>query len=281
MRVHARRRPVISFFALVFAISWAMGAVQLVLPVDTTAGAVISALPLRLRLLSPAVAALVMAGVVGGRAGLRELYQRSTKWRVGLRWYVIVLVVFPVLFGLGIGVGILLTGGASLPEEPLGWGMWLALPLLVFLGGPLHEELGWRGFALPRMLDRFGDLHASVLLGVLWAAWHWQPWELPGGNFGFLEVFLPNQIAAVALAVLMTWVYRHTGGSALLAGFGMHLSANLVLGIVSTSIVVPRPLGVTWGQAVGLVLLAVAVVAAYGTRRFTRQSTERSPAVDV
>ena len=281
MRAYLRRHPTIAFFALVFGVSWTMSVVQLLVPPSTggapspaqIAGTVISALALRIELLSPALAGVVMSWAVRGRSGLRDLAARCTLWRVGWRWYAIVLVAFPLVFGSAIVLAVAITGAGNPVAAPVGWQMWVLMPLLVALGGPLHEELGWRGFALPRLMDRFGDLSASVILGVLWAAWHWQPWELPQmfARYSAAEVFLPNQLAAVALAVVMTWVYRNTGGSVLVAGFGMHLAANLVLAVVSTSIEVITPAAVTWGQTAGLAACAVAIVVRYGPGRFSRQ----------
>ena len=85
-----------------------------------------------------------------------------------------------------------------------------------FLGGPLGEEPGWRGFALPRLQWRNGPLVGSLILGVLWACWHlplfwsgvWTPPTIP--NILMFDVMI------TALTIIMTWVFNHVNGSLLI-----------------------------------------------------------------
>jgi membrane protease YdiL (CAAX protease family) len=91
----------------------------------------------------------------------------------------------------------------------------LNLAVLFFVGGPLGEETGWRGFALPRLQQRYGALAASLVLGVDWALWHLPNYFIPAMNTwtGNLWIYLG---IAVALSVIHTWVYNGTGSSLLL-----------------------------------------------------------------
>ena len=107
-------------------------------------------------------------------------------------------------------------------------------PLYLLLGGPLAEELGWRGYALPRLLTRHSALSAAVLLGVIWSCWHlplfWIPNSGSGQGLGDFAWFL---VQLTAVSVLFAWVYINTGGSLLLCVLG-HASFN-----VTTSYVLP------------------------------------------
>jgi membrane protease YdiL (CAAX protease family) len=136
--------------------------------------------------------------------------------------------------------GIALVPGAlaSFKTPLLSW--WLLLPVLflyiVVLGGPLFEEPGWRGFALPRLQSRWGPLAAAVILGVLWAAWHATEYltpEFARANGGLtpsgVSVFL---VAAVCFSIIIAWVFNHTGGSILIAIL-LHGSINFSQGLTS------------------------------------------------
>jgi uncharacterized protein len=116
-----------------------------------------------------------MIGITEGRAGIR----RFVLWRVGLGWYLFALIGIPLILVLSVIVlpGALASFQGLAPLEPL--------PLLgifvyiFFLGGPLSEEPGWRGFALPRLQSLHGPLVGSPILGILWGLWHlplfWTP----------------------------------------------------------------------------------------------------------
>jgi CAAX protease family protein len=101
-----------------------------------------------------------------------------------------------------------------------------------FGGGPLGEEPGWRGFALPRMQSRYGSLWGTLFLGVLWSCWHLPDFltASKGGGQGtgftlFLTNFLIFTLAVISLAVIMTWIYNHTQGSIFTAILA-HASVN-------------------------------------------------------
>jgi membrane protease YdiL (CAAX protease family) len=99
-----------------------------------------------------------------------------------------------------------------------------AVVAATLFGGPLGEEIGWRGYALPRLAQRFGMARASVLLGVIWACWHLPLFFIPG--IDKTGQSLPVYVLQVtALSVAMAWVYAHTSGSLLLAVL-MHAAVN-------------------------------------------------------
>ncbi len=175
----------------------------------------------------PAIAA-VLTAAWAGRPALRELGARLTRWRVGVRWWAVVLAGPAVLWAATAGLHVLLGGDAAAvrPQAVEAGPAGLVLLFLVLaLTDGLGEELGWRGFALPRLLRRCGPVVASLLLGVVWAVWHaplyWTSGVmLQGTPVWLLLVQLP------ACAVSYTWVFLHTGGSVLPA-VALHSALNL------------------------------------------------------
>jgi uncharacterized protein len=167
-------------------------------------------------LLGPALAAFIMTGITEGRAGIRRLLRRCVLWRVGLRWYLFAFIGIPVIMVLGTIVlpGVLASFQGLAPLYPL--------PLLglfvyiFFLGGPLGEESGWRGFALPRLQLLHGPLVGSLILGVLWGLWHlplfWTPWN----TLSILNIAM-YVLSTISLSIIYTWVFNNTKGSLLIA----------------------------------------------------------------
>jgi membrane protease YdiL (CAAX protease family) len=223
-----RRHPLTAYVLIAFAFSWiieapvalaAQGIIPVELPAPTVAIAVIVAT------FGPTVGAFAVTAAIEGRRGVLRMLRRYVQWRAGIGWYLFVLVGIPAIIILAT----LVVPGAVASYQPILGSLLAAYPmaflLTVFLGGPLGEEPGWRGFALPRLQDRFGPLRGSLLLGVVWAAWH-----LP---LFWSGVWTPPTVAnvvtftvmIVALTVIMTWVYNHTAGS-LLIMILMHASFN-------------------------------------------------------
>lgn len=229
-----RRHPMIAFFALAYGFSWAMlltlyGLLRLP-----------AALVILLQTLGPTLAALVTASVLEGPSGRRRLIARVRIWRVPRRWYLFALVAIPTVCLLaalalpGAFVGLSGQSAAKLAIE------FLAFVIVGFVSGPLFEEPGWRGFALPHLQAQMGALRGTLLLGALWSAWHLPQFLVPewaqenGGLSPTLVVtFL---LMVVAIAPVLTWVFNRTNGSLFLAMLA-HSSINAALAVfvVATS----------------------------------------------
>lgn len=250
-----RRHPVFVFLVLTFALAWGLDAVRMVMrPAPLVEGVfwiIIGA--------SPSVSAVILACAVGGVAGLRALLSPLVRWRVGIRWWLLVLVALPALI-LGVSAVTLMASGqefgSALPG-PL-WLVPVFLPLVVF-AGPLQEELGWRAFALPRLLDHQSWVRAGLLLGAVWALWHRMPstwsdiaWNDPLAPSGALGLVLGAVVPDIALSVLMAWIFVRTGGSALVAGLGVHTAVNFAL------LVPQAPVGETATTASWVLTAAIA-----------------------
>jgi membrane protease YdiL (CAAX protease family) len=218
-----KRHPLVTFFLLVFILTW-------VVWVPRASGAPLGVLGQAWTWI-PAIAALLAAALTGGRGALRELGSRLVRWRVGWQWYVVVIL-GPALFSLAVAGVYTLFGGSWAEAAPpaILAGPLLLLPLflaILTLTDGLGEELAWRGFALPRLLTRYNALVASVVLGVIWALWHLPLLWTEGNGMFHLPVWL-LLLDLTAKAILFTWVFLHTRGSVLIAML-FHGATNLFL----------------------------------------------------
>ena len=172
----------------------------------------------------PAVAALVVTALSGGLPRVRALLGGLLAWRFPLRVWVVALLLPPALVALSAAV-LAATGVALRPMAAARAGelLLLALLLLVF-GGPLGEEIGWRGFLLPRLLPRMHAIAASLVVAAIWTAWHlplfWMPGAVQaGGNILYFAAFV------AAFSILMTWIFVASGRS-LLSAIAFHFAIN-------------------------------------------------------
>lgn len=165
----------------------------------------------------PALAAILVTALASGRSGLKDLWARLVRWRVAPVWYLIVLAV-PVLSQLaGCAFYSLFSGTPiDLAANPPAWSTILFFPLFVLGFDGLGEELGWRGFALPRMLKNQSAAIASLILGLLWGFWHLGYWLTPGSFLADtpLSLVVANTLA---LSFILTWIFTHARQSILLA----------------------------------------------------------------
>jgi uncharacterized protein len=216
-------------------------------------------------LAGPTLSAFIMTATTEGRAGVRRLLGRYVLWRVGIQWYLFALLGVPLIMLLGTVVvsgdlpNLGALGGTSYVLS------YLPLFVLVFiLGGPLLEEPGWRGFALPRLERLHGPLVGTLILGVLWALWHLPEflvpsWAASSGGGGILDIAM-FVVITTAFAIVITWVFNNTQASLLLAmlvhasidTFGSTLGEVFPAPAVSSSL----PLLIGFG-VVAVVLVAI------------------------
>jgi membrane protease YdiL (CAAX protease family) len=224
------RRGIVLFYLLTYTFAWGLSALFLLFPAWMTAhfGAVTLWNPVIFATVwTPTIWALVLALALDGVAGLRDLLIRVFRWRVKLRWYLISTV---GIASLALGARFMDAYVNHTPFPPVldfaSWPalIWYGLSMLVIDPGPIGEDPGWRGYALPRMLQRFTPAVASVLLGVVWAVWHLPAFLFSGMPQSTLSVgwFL---LAIVSLTVLMSWVAINTRG-AVIPAILMHWSFN-------------------------------------------------------
>jgi membrane protease YdiL (CAAX protease family) len=267
------RYPLVCFFVMAYAFSWIVWSPWVlgedgaqVLPpglsVPTSAARLLLAAGI---LAGPSLSAVIMTATTEGRDGVRRLLGRLALWRVGMPWYLFSLLGVPLIMLLGTMIY-----SGNLPNlGALGGPSYLLSYLATYvfvmaLGGPLFEEIGWRGFALARMEALHGPLLASVILGVLWALWHLPEflvpsWAASSGGGGILGITL-FIVTAITFTIVITWVFNNTRASVLLAilvhtsidAFTVPLGEIFPAGAVSSAL----PFIIGFG-AVGMVLMVV------------------------
>ena len=278
IKAFIKRHPLLSYFALAFAISWG----GMLFAVGLGPGG-FSATPQQVQMavpyavpamiLGPSVASILLTGLLYGRAGLREFRSRLLRWRVGARWYAVALLTAPLSI-MAVLLALSLLSPEFLPriftasDKPILFLMGIAVGLVA----GIFEELGWTGFAVPTLLRLpYGVLSTGLIVGVLWGAWH-----LPINFWGSgvtsgelsLAIFLPVWllgtlvVSLTAYRVLVVWVYERTGS--LLVAMLMHVS------LATFTFILTPPLGgapywvIGFAYAAALWVVVAAVAVAQG-----------------
>ena len=187
---------------------------------------------------APSVVALFLVFLTYPKDKRKDYFKRCFSFkRMGIKWPLITIAVFTMLSVLSISIGVGLLGFEmptmdyikAIAANPLNI---LLILLLSLISGPLNEEFGWRGYALDRLLKKFGFLKGSLILGFIWAIWH-LPWYFTPGQaqYNLLQdsvfhaiMFIPS---VMMLSVFVSFVYIKTGRS-ILAGALVHMFSNLI-----------------------------------------------------
>ncbi|QEF95173.1 CPBP family intramembrane metalloprotease [Methanothermobacter sp. KEPCO-1] len=173
----------------------------------------------------PTLAAIILTYRYGGRDELVAFLRRGIKRDFPRIWWAIILLLFPVITALALYLGVLW-------GDPQPFLYWTSNPLLVpivflyifFLGGPLQEEFGWRGYALPRLQERYAPIYAAIMVGIIWGLWH-IPLFFIQGSIQSQVPFWSFMILIISASVIYTWVYNSTGS--ILAAMIIHTTGNL------------------------------------------------------
>lgn len=264
MRALARRYPLAVFYGLTLIYSWTLWGLMIasakgILPFPFATNWTGS--------FGPAFGAVVTAALLGGRAGVRDLLAPAAAWRFGWKLWLLVglggmvpsfagLAAYLAVEGPGCGAAEAL---GQLPLLPLYW-------VVVFvLGGPLGEEIGWRGFALPRLLERRSPFAASLLLAAGWLLWHVPLFWMEGAAQEGCSLAL-FALVVLAASLLFTAAYQRSGGS-LLAVLVLHTGINAPSLLVPEGATFPQsPL--VQGMEMGLWLAAALAVLLVCRREF-------------
>jgi len=194
-------------------------------------------------LIGPSWAGIFLTGLFDGRIGLRELLSRLTKWRVGARWYAVALLTAPLMIAtILLGLSLLSSEFQPAIFSSNDKSAVVLSSIAAGLVVGLFEEIGWTGFAVPRLLKRgYGVLSAGLIVGLVWGAWHFLPfWQEDTFSAAFPLILLLGQLFSwlPPYRILMVWVYDRT--ESLLVAVLMH--ASLMAGL---SALVPAELSGT------------------------------------
>lgn len=226
----AKKYPIPIFFLLTFLLSWTLW-----LPVGLLAPKLflLTVIP---GMWAPTISAILLTGLAEGKAGIRVFLGRLLKWRVGFKWYLVVLFGTAVMAYAAVGINLLF--GGDIPEISLPVGApreawFIVLPIVffvnIFFGGPLAEDIGWRGYILPKLKERTNALYASLIIGVAWVLWHIPFFIFPEGYSAVGSIpFVWFALMTIAWSVLFAWVYVNT--ESILMPVLFHASINTTLG---------------------------------------------------
>lgn len=260
-----QRNAVSLFFVLAFVLTWA---VQIPIVLDAR-GMLPFHIPGIFQLVQgpmPGIAALILAALASGKAGVKDLLRRVVRWRVGAKWYIFAVFGTAALYFCALALSTLL--GAPAPYVPslslLLFGVFL-LRMTIYLVFN-WEDLGWRGFAFTRMQATQSALKASLILGVVEGLFHVPLFFAPTSDQA-ASPFWAFLLWSVAGVIVINWLFNNTRGSVLLAML-MHAAANTWTDIVPF----PANSALPWVM-VGLLYtaLAIVIVVVFGARYLARK----------
>ncbi len=252
------------FFLLVFIISIPFWLAGLFTSFQILPGLPVSALGF----FCPVLAAAILLYRKQGRAGVSRLLIRSFDFRRIRAWKWLVPLIFLAPAMSIVAYWVLRLEGVPVPAPQ--FSPWTALALLVvFFISALGEELGWSGYAIDPLQDRFGTLWASLIIGVIWAVWHFIPLLEAQRSLSWIAWW---SLGTVSARVIIVWLYNNTGRSVFVAAF-FHAMINLTWQLFPINGSFYDP------QLSGLVaaLVAVVVVIFWGSRSLTRQKLNHQP----
>ncbi len=247
-----------TFFVLTYAVTWTCFISLATLAVSTRTP--VGALVVLLGVFAPGLVALSLTARAEGGPGVRALLGRILRWRVAAQWY---------LFAAGYIAAIKLTVAlvyrvATGVWPPFGHEPWSLILGAIVVSTPVQagEEIGWRGYVLPRLTRRFGLARASILLGVIWVGWHLPQFFIPDSDT-YGQSFFVFVLQVTALSVAMAWLYAHTNGSLLLVML-MHAAVNNSKDIVPSAVPgATNPLGLNASLVAWLTVTLLWICAAY------------------
>ena len=218
-------RALLAFFASTYIVAWVCFVAAGML--SRNAGALRTTL-LLLGTFAPSLVALALTARDTGAFGVRSLLGRLGRVNVPGRWYLFA-VSYMAVVKLAVAVTHRIISGSW---PPFGTDKWYAVLAAIVISTPVQagEEIGWRGYALPRLAARYGLATASLIVGLFWAAWHLPLFFLPGAD-KYGQSFPIFVLGGIALSVAIAFLYANTGASLFLTML-MHSAINQTLGIV-------------------------------------------------
>ncbi|MCS7248194.1 MAG: CPBP family intramembrane metalloprotease [Anaerolineales bacterium] len=249
------------YFLVAYAFSWAFWIPSALAAHGTNLPAGLAdflASPLNPAAFGPLFSAFLLTLLREGGKGVLQLLKRGVDFRFEKTWLFAILLLPLVLFGGSVlasvlaGVRAVELSVVSNPSFAL-----IAFFVILFTAGPLQEEFGWRGYALPRLQSRYNALTSSVILGFFWWLWHLPAVFIPGRFMADnLVVFLSLGVVISLTSVLFTWIYNNTNGS-VLAAILTHTSMNWSMWLAMPSMKMDLP---TSGFMIAFLAIAVLII---------------------
>ena len=263
-------RDIILFFLIAYGFSWMLwipealanrGLLGSSILVDFLLG------PYNPAAWGPFVSAVVLTFYHKRGSGVMQLLKKGVDYRFERKWWIPTILLCPLIVG-GAFLFAIFAGNTGPALD------WVSDPVLIlvqfvvifFTGGPIQEEFGWRGYALPHLQKRYNAVTSSIIVGFLWGFWH-LPYTLIGTEITHAYGIIPEIITAILLSVLFTWLYNNTNGSILVALLfhNMFNWSNYMFPALQTPI--GSPLFLTF-----FIISTMIVIIIFGYKRLVRES---------
>lgn len=275
------RRPLVAYFVIAYIGAWIA-----ILPLLLAKNG-LALLPFSLpsypfttlgSFTGPMLSALLVTAATSGKDGVWQLLRRIIRWRVGMQWYLIALFGFPVLFLSAACLSLGTTPLQTLVQQwPLIFTVFLLPLLTIELFAALGEETGWRGFALPRLQQKYGALRGSIILGTLWALWHFPGYFAWLGPFN-LAAFVVNSLLIVILTIIFTWLVNKARGSVLIAML-FHAASNASTPFIAKLVPVFPPLSTL--IVLGLIIICTLLIVIFTKGRLSYKASPEAQLAEI
>jgi len=236
LSVWMRQHPIAAYFTFAFIGTWTLQMPMLlgknglgIFPYEVP-DALFAILFILSAYTGPTLGAFLVTNELDGKEGRRRLFRRYGQWRVGLPWYALAILGFPLIYIIASSVALGRVPLADLGANGITFFSTYLIALLIFPAFiTWGEEPGWRGFALTRMQASYHPLLSSVIVGFMHSLWHLPVFMLVSGPIALgpfdLLTFATNTATIIAVTILWTWVFNHAKGSILIAVL-LHASLN-------------------------------------------------------
>ena len=275
-KAFVEQHTLLVFFVLVFALTWPF----LIMDALGSHNLLPFRLPVPLLILTgyqPALAAIIVTGVLSGKSGIQDLFRKLLVWRVGGRWYATAIFGYAVLCMVTVALAAMPDGVSNLSilsPEIANFGpseMIINVTILFIITGLVNgEEIAWRGFALPRLQAKWNALQSGVILGVIWALFHLPLFLTLTGSSQTGQNPWAFLLGTIGLSIIFTWLYNNTRGSLLLA-YMLHAAVNTWTRVFPIDHGGPQ---ISWILTGITCLVAIILVLAYGPTRLSRKTLE-------
>jgi len=254
-----RRYPLTAFFVLACALSWWP---WILYSVGLSPTPIVG--------VGPFLAALLVLAVTEGKSGVVGLLRRMVRWRVGIQWYAVALLLPIVVTLAAAALNVFLLGAqrTSSVADLGGWSSFLLLFLLSLLipgFAGTWEEPGFRGYALPRLQFRYSALIASLILGVLWAFWH-LPFVVTGEH-----IWIDATLFIIEWSIVYTWLFNNAKGSVLIVMLFHAMNNTFSNAFESQMFSGADSVNQAWLRLALWGVVAIVLVIVYGSQNLSRK----------
>ncbi|MBN1330714.1 MAG: CPBP family intramembrane metalloprotease [Candidatus Heimdallarchaeota archaeon] len=231
---------------------------------------------------SPTIAAIIVTSIANGKNGLKELLKGYIIWRVKWIWYIAALLL--LLAPLLVGTVYYFIGDAPGIDLTLTAGTVVYIVVFGLFSGPVSEEAGWRRFMLQKMQTKYNALVSSLILGLVWFAWHIPLFFIEGTSQYLMRSSIISIIIyfvlVMAIGLILTWLYNNTKGSliiTILGHFCFNFSSVLIISMLG---LMPDMVFNIVGGVLGVSYLAFILIYA-GYRKFSRKPIDELPFIPL